>query len=149
MPGEVTVWDSSVLVPLILPRSKSSALYSRVDAADWIVAATPPLLEEVREKLETKQSLRQWLGLSDERIAEFVDNVLPTLVRMYPGVVTAVGAVPADPDDDAVVAAALESQAKYIVSEDQHLLALRSYAGIQILSRDELHAELDRLGVSR
>lgn len=147
MAGEVTVWDSSVLIPLILPRSKSSALYSRLDNAGWFVAATPGILQEVRDKLQTKQSLRKWLGLSDEDIAEFVNNVLPALVRMYPGVVSAAGAVPGDPDDDVVVAAAFESQAKYIVSEDQHLLRLGNHGGIRILSRDAFRDELDRLGV--
>ena len=147
MAGEVTVWDSSVLIPLILPRSKSSALYSRLAHAGWSVAATPAILAEVREKLQTKQKLRMWLDLSDEDIAEFVDNVLPAMVTLFPGVETAVGAVPADPDDDIVVAAAVESQAKYIVSEDQHLLALGTYARIEILSRNGLRAELDQLGV--
>jgi predicted nucleic acid-binding protein len=87
------------------------------------------------------------LGLSDEDIAEFVDRVLPALVRIYPGTVTAVGAVAADPDDDAVVAAALESRARYIVSEDQHLVSLGNYEGIRVLSRDDFRDELDRLGV--
>ena len=145
--GEVIVWDSSVLIPLILPRSKSSALYARIDAAGWLIAATPPILEEVRVKLTTKPSLRKWLGLSDEDLAEFVDNLLPSLLRVYPGVVSAAGAVPADPDDDMVVAAALESQTKYIVSEDRHLLSLGKYSGIQIFSRDAFRDELDRLGV--
>lgn len=147
MPGEATVWDSSVLIPLILPRSKSSALYTRLDGAGWIVAATPAILQEVREKLETKPSLRRWLGLDDNDIAKFVDNVLPALLRMYPGVVTAAGAVPADPEDDSIVAAAIECRAKYIVSEDQHLLNLGKYAEITILNRDALRDELDRLGV--
>ena len=147
MPGEVTVWDSNVLIPLILPRSKSFALYSRLDNAGWIISATPAILEEVREKLETKPSLRKWLALSDDDIAEFVNRVLPALVRVYPGVVTATGAVPDDPDDDVVIAAAIESQAKYIVSEDRHLLSLGNYAGINILNRDEFRTELDRLGV--
>jgi putative PIN family toxin of toxin-antitoxin system len=147
MSAEVIVWDSSVIIPLILPQSKSSALYSRLDHAGWIIAATPAILQEVREKLETKPSLRRWLGLTDADIAEFVDNVLPALVRLYPGVVTAAGAVLADSDDDMVVAAALESQAGYIVSEDHHLLNLGHYGGIKILSRDAFRVELDRLGV--
>jgi putative PIN family toxin of toxin-antitoxin system len=147
MSAEVAVWDSNVLIPLILPQSKSSALYSRLDHAGWIIAATPVILQEVREKLETKPSLRRWLGLTDADIAEFVDDVLPALVTLYPGAVTAVGAVLADPDDDIVVAAALESQAGYIVSEDHHLLNLGHYGEIRILSRDAFQEELNRLGV--
>ena len=147
MSAGVAVWDSSVLIPLILPQSKSSALYSRLDNAGWIIAATPAILEEVREKLQTKPALRKWLALTDADIADFVDNVLPALVRLYPGSVTAVGAVLADPDDDVVVAAALESQVGYIVSEDQHLLKLGLYGKISILSRDAFREELNRLGV--
>ena len=60
---------------------------------------------------------------------------------------TAAGAVVADPDDDVVVAAALESQAGYIVSEDHHLLKLGLYGEISILNRDAFHEELNRLGV--
>ena len=55
--------------------------------------------------------------------------------------------MPDDPDDDAVIAAALESGASYIVSEDQHLLKFGRYAGITILNRDAFQIELDRLGV--
>lgn len=143
----IAVWDTSVLIPLILPKSKSAALFSRLDNAGWIVAATPAILQEVRDKLETKPTLRKWLGLADAEIAEFVDNVLPALLRVYPGTVTAAGAVPADPDDDIVVAAALESRATYIVSEDQHLLKLRQHGAIRILSRDAFRDELNRLGI--
>jgi putative PIN family toxin of toxin-antitoxin system len=147
MAGEIIVWDSTVLIPLILPRSKSSALYERLDRAGWAVASTPAILREVRDKLETKPSLRRWLDLTDAEIATFVDMILPALVRIYSGIVTATGAVPTDADDDKIIAAAIESQAKYIVTEDQHLLSLATYRQIQILSRDAFRVELDRLGV--
>ena len=39
------------------------------------------------------------------------------------------GAVPADPKDDKIVAAALEAEATYIISEDKHLLELKEYQG--------------------
>jgi predicted nucleic acid-binding protein len=148
MAGEIIVWDSSVLIPLVLPRSKSSALYARLDRAGWSVAATPAILHEVREKLETKPTLRRWLDLSDAEIASFANSVLPALVRIYPGIVTATGSVPTDANDDHIIAATIESQSKYIVTEDRHLLSLSIYGQIQILSRDAFRNELDRLGVS-
>ena len=141
------VWDSSVLIPLILPRSKSAALYKRLETTDWFVAVTPAILLEVREKLETKATLRKWLNLAESDISLFVDELLPALVRVYPGNVSATGIVLADPDDDHVVAAALESQSSYIVSEDRHLLDLGHYQQISILSRDDFQTELDRLGI--
>jgi putative PIN family toxin of toxin-antitoxin system len=147
MTGQSVVWDSSVLIPLILPQSKSTALYNRLDNAGWIVASTPAILQEVREKLQTKPSLKKWLSLSDLDVLEFVDKVLPALVRVFPGVVKLSGVVPDDPDDDVIVAAAIESLSPYIVSEDKHLLTLQQYQQIRIVSRDEFQEELTRLGV--
>ena len=44
----------------------------------------------------------------------------------------------ADPDDDSVLACAIAADAKIIVSGDSHLLELKEYRGIQILSPKEL-----------
>ena len=97
--------------------------------------------------MKTKPSLRQWLKLSEADIDQFLDIVLPGKTRIVAGLMQAIGAVPADPKDDMIIAAALESQASYIVSEDKHLLALKSYQGITIMNRQQFAAELDRLGV--
>lgn len=72
-------------------------------------------------------------------------TLLPVLLVVVPGIVSIEGAVPDDPNDDKIVAAAVESQASYLVSEDHHLLALRESNGIKIMNRVEFNGELDRL----
>jgi len=95
----------------------------------------------------TKQSLRRWLELPDADIDEFIDQDLPAKTLPIAGHRQAHGAVPADPNDDIIIAAAaLEANAAYIVTEDKHLLELKKYRDIKILSREEFAAELDRLG---
>jgi len=47
-----------------------------------------------------------------------------------------------------IIAAALESKAEYIVSEDKHLLDLKEYQGIKIMNREGFETELDRLEVA-
>ena len=47
-------------------------------------------------------------------------------------------AVKEDPDDDIIVRAAYDSKADYIVSGDRHLLALKEFKGIRILTVDEM-----------
>lgn len=42
--------------------------------------------------------------------------------------------VPEDPDDDHVIACALAAQADVIVSGDKHLLNLREYQGMHIIT---------------
>jgi putative PIN family toxin of toxin-antitoxin system len=145
--SNIVVFDANVLITLIVPASLSTRLLERLDAAGWEVAASPQLLAEVADKLRTKATLRRWANVSDQEIEEFLTETLLDLVSLLPGIQQAVGAVPADPKDDMIVAAALESQAAYIVSEDKHLLVLKSYQGITIMNRQQFAAELDRLGV--
>lgn len=72
-------------------------------------------------------SLRKWLQLSDQEIDEFVLSDLPVKVKLTPGRVRVLGAVPADPDDDMIIAAAVEADASYLVTEDNDLLAMGQY----------------------
>lgn len=142
----IVVFDSNVLIPLIVEASKSARLFSRLRNAGHQVALSPQLYEEVQEKLRTKPRLRKWLDLPDEDIEDFLQQ-LPVLCAVVQGIANVHGSVPADPDDEIVIAAAVEAQAEFIVSEDRHLLDLEEYDGICIVDRDEFAAELDRLGV--
>ena len=45
--------------------------------------------------------------------------------------------VTVDPDDDIFVLCAAEANALYVVTNDKHLLALKSYRGIAIITIDE------------
>lgn len=52
---------------------------------------------------------------------------------MTPGNVN-LQAVPADPDDNLILACAVEGEAEFIVSGDRHLRDLRSFQGIRIVN---------------
>jgi putative PIN family toxin of toxin-antitoxin system len=142
----IVVFDSDVLIPMIIEASRSAHLFSRLDAAGHQIAVSPQIIEEVAEKLRTKASLRKWLDLSDDRIEQFLDD-LPRLCVVVKGILSAPGSVPDDPDDDIIVAAGMEADADYIISENKHLLTLGNVAGIPIMNRVTFSAELDRLGV--
>jgi predicted nucleic acid-binding protein len=49
-----------------------------------------------------------------------------------------------DPDDDEILACALAARADAMTSGDRHLLALKSFRGIPILSPSELLEILER-----
>lgn len=144
----VVVFDSDVLIPMILPASKSARLFRRLRRTGHTVATSPQILKEVREKLLTDHAIREWLELPDRDLRAYLRD-LPRLLRRTRGLVTVRGVVKDDPDDDKILAAALESNASYIVSEDRHLRDLRSWRGIKILNRDEFARELDRLGAPK
>lgn len=45
MLASVVVFDTSVLIPLIIPASRSTRLFSRLERAGWQVAVSPQILE--------------------------------------------------------------------------------------------------------
>ena len=74
-------------------------------------------------------SIRIWIHKHNNFQLKRQDNLDTALV---PGAIT-VNAVPDDPDDDIIIACAIEAEADMIISGDQHLLSLGSYQGIPII----------------
>ena len=142
----IVVFDTDVILPMLLPASRSTRLYQRLRANRHTVAASQLIFDEVREKLLTDTALREWLALPERDLLTFVRD-LPRYFRSTPGLVTAAGAVKDDPKDDKILAAAKEAGASYLISEDRHLRKLKVWEGIQIMNRDEFTSELDHLGV--
>ena len=93
--------------------------------------SSPVLIEELANTLGYERFVK--------RIALFDTNIA-ALVAQYEAMVTLVSpthtprVVNNDPDDDHVIACAVTANAKSIVSGDKHLLAIKSYQNILILS---------------
>lgn len=137
------LFDMSAVIPMTIDVSLSTRLADRLWDAGHEIVISPGILDEAREKLLTNPGLRKWLSKDDRELRTFLDR-LPKLCLVAPGDVEIRGEVPDDPDDDHVLAAALEMAVDFIVSEDRHLLDLGTWRGIAILSRAEMMAELDR-----
>jgi putative PIN family toxin of toxin-antitoxin system len=95
------------------------------------VVTSPSLLSEL-ENVVRRPHIRERIGWSSERLA--------TLLTLLAGSASPVSAetrvevIMADPADNRVLEAALAGEAEYIVSGDNHLLSLGTYAGIEIIS---------------
>ena len=94
------------------------------------IAISPALLSEVADVLHRPKICATY-NLAAARISRFL-AILEAQSMVVPSVVS-VSAVSDDPDDNAVLACALEAQADYIISGDHHLLDLGSYQGIPII----------------
>ena len=89
-----------------------------------------PIIDEMVRVLQAfkvpldPESISWWEGLVLERSY----LVFPTL---------ALNVVKNDPDDDKFIEAAFEGNAHYIISKDKHLLSLKEYGTIKIISPEE------------
>jgi len=91
------------------------------------------LLDELEEKLRAK------LRLPEDHIVETLADLLGFLRLVT--IANTLNVVAADPDDDKVLECALVADATHIVTGDRrHLLPLRSYKGIEIVSPAEFVA---------
>ncbi len=95
------------------------------------LAISPAILEEFAAVVH-RPRIQQKHNLSDDDISEYLE-VLRTFAILVSGTIT-VNAVPDDPDDNIIIACAIEAEADVIISGDQHLLSLGSYQGIPIVN---------------
>lgn len=98
----------------------------------YILVTSPILIEEVSEVLR-RPKLQRELHLT-EQDRQDVLATLSTQAFITAGTVS-VDVVANDPDDNQLIACALEGSATHIVTGDKkHLLQLKQYQGIQIVT---------------
>ncbi len=119
------VLDTNVLVSALGWRGNEHLLYERCRHGELRLAISNALLDELRRVLRYPK-----LGFTEDDIENFVTDILRHALVVSPSRTLEV--ISEDPDDDRVLECALQSDAVWIVSGDQHLLDLASYEGITI-----------------
>lgn len=133
------VLDTNVVVSALIWGGKPFALLQAATDSDLLLYTSAALLVELREVLE-----RPHLAARLERQRSSVDQAL-TYYAGLAGSVTPDATprvVPADADDDHVIAAAIAAHADLIVSGDRHLLGLGTHRDIAILTPADALARL-------
>ncbi len=124
------VLDTNVYVSAFLSRSPTSPtreIFTRWRDGEFVLLVSDALVEEIIETLLQR-------GIGQGRISEFVTLLaaLAEWVAVPPEAVER--AVPADPDDDAILACALVGRADVLVTYDPHFDRLGGrYRGVEIL----------------
>ncbi len=97
----------------------------------YTLLTSRPILNETREVFSYPR-IRKKYRLSQKDIDDFLAQVEGASV-LTPGRL-ALSVVKDDPDDDKILACAVEGGADYVVSGDPHLLRLRAYESIPIVT---------------
>jgi putative PIN family toxin of toxin-antitoxin system len=125
------VLDTSVLVAGLLPGGGTGEIPGRCNTGEIRLTMSRAMLDELLRVLAYPK-----FRLSEGEIhyllyAEVLPHVEIVGVRPWPAVVTA------DPADDMFLHCAFKARASCIVSGDRHLLRLKSYKRIKILTPSE------------
>lgn len=99
-------------------------------ARRFVVVMSEALRAEIRE-VSSRPTTARYFRATGEAVATILSNLDAAVDLVVPDPVSV---VQDDPDDDIVLGTATAGDADYIVTGDNHLLALGSFAGIPIVN---------------
>ncbi len=126
------VLDTNVLVSSLLALGKPRELLTRILRREMALVISKEILNEFMRVMRRKRFSEY---ATEEQVRRFVENVKKSaeLVMLK----NDLKVIDEDPKDDIVINTALDGSADLIISEDHHLLSLREFKDIKIVSVDE------------
>lgn len=122
------VLDTNVLVSaLLVSRSLPAQVLSQFREESWELIVSGTILEEYGRVLH-----RPRFHLSISLVEAVLNEIEKRSLKVIPS--QRWNAVPEDPSDNEFLDVAVEADADFVVSGDQHLLDLRIFRGIPILT---------------
>jgi uncharacterized protein len=126
------VLDTNILISRILsPYGNPARIFQRLRDEAFELVLSEPILAEFREMMSCDR-LRRLHRLSDEEIVSAAADLAATATLVEPA--ERLNVVPDDLDDDKFLEAAVAGEAEFVVSGDHHLLVLKTFRGIRVLT---------------
>jgi putative PIN family toxin of toxin-antitoxin system len=131
--------DTNVLISALVGHGKPRRLVTKL-LEEHALVTSREMLAELADVL----ARAKFVGIKSPQVSEFllilVSKAVVVRVRQCLKVIVE------DPDDNIVLSTAYEGKANYVVSGDKHLLNLKDFRGIRIVTVKEM---LDLLHVGR
>jgi len=129
----VIIADINILLPLLFGQTRRARfLRNAWKGLAFQLAITPQILEELNRVVTYPKVLSNFE--LDTTNVEQALQILQGLAIVLPGDYSDVDVISEDPSDNIYLAAALESGADYLVTQDHHILNLKYFYGTQIIS---------------
>lgn len=139
------VFDTNLLVSSLLVKNGLPAqALDAWRAHRFLLVTSPAIMAEVSATLGYERIRRKY-GVTDEDVYQLLELLAADAV-IVPGQSDVAGSVPDDVDDEIVLSCAVDGQVNVVVSGDQHLLALGTFRGIDIITVRQF---MERLPFSR
>jgi uncharacterized protein len=131
------VVDTNVYVSGLLWIGLPHDLLSAAETGHLTLVTTPAILEEIREVLARPKFAARMRTLTTS-VDELLESLLGSVqIIQEPKVVRVVRS---DPDDDKFIACAVAARVRWLISGDTHLLSLRRYKSIRIVTPQQFWA---------
>lgn len=121
------VLDTNVLVSALISTSGNPALLLDKAGESYTLFISKDILKEFEAVIS-----RDKFDFTDEEINTIIEAVVSFSEVVNPAIKLDV--IRSDPDDNKILECAVACDASYIVSGDRHLLELKEYSGIKIIT---------------
>ncbi len=128
------VLDNNVFISALFWKGAPYQIFRKILGAAILNFISPQILEELKERLLEK------FKLPPEKVKEFLEIIVFNSQIVYPK--KKLNIVKKDPEDNKILECALEAKASFIISGDRHLLEIKEYKGIKIISAKEFLSEI-------
>ena len=134
----IVVFDLNVLVSSLIVKGKPHDLWRRAKNNEFTLELSSEMFSEFVNVVSRKKFEKY---VTDIDVKLFLADLsrIGKLVKVNSNFKV----IAEDPDDDIIVRTAYDGKADYIVSGDRHLLALKEFKGIKILTIDEMLSVLN------
>ena len=121
------VLDTNIFVSALISTRSNPALLLDAAGKNYSLFVSRELISELEEVIS-----RDKFGFTNERINAAMEAILSFSDFVNPGIKLDV--IKSDPDDNKILECAVACGADYLVSGDAHLLELKEYKGIKVIS---------------
>jgi len=123
--------DTNVYVSALLWTGNPHRLLRMAEAGELTLVTTPAIMEELRDVLG-RPKFRLRIRTLQTSVAELIESLL-SVVEVIPDLPIE-PVITRDPDDDTILACAVAARAEWLISGDDHLLRVKRYKGIPIVT---------------
>ena len=122
--------DTNILISALGWKGKPRVVFEKCVHGELALVTSPNQIEELKRVMDYPK-----FGFTEEQKAAFISIVLEiaTMVKIS----GKVKVILEDPDDDAMLETAVVGNADYLISADQHLLKLKEFAKVKIVTASE------------
>ena len=136
------VFDTTILISAFLRLGGlADELLTLAGEGKYELVLTSAIIIETWRKLVSSDHIRARYPFSDERVHIFCLSLSQISADVLRSTQPLTGVV-RDPNDDMVIAAAIDGRADTIVSRDKDLLSLGSFRGVPIISPETFRQQL-------
>ncbi|MBI2448070.1 putative toxin-antitoxin system toxin component, PIN family [Candidatus Microgenomates bacterium] len=125
------VLDTNIIISGLLWKGNAKVLFDFIEENEFTICLTPKILDEIKRVLEYPRIKKQL-----EKVSLEINEVLFFLLQ-YSEIYSDIEifkVVADDPSDDMFVNCALLCGSQYIISGDQHLLKIKKFQNVAILT---------------